>query len=209
MFDEIPQPGPTVTERLRALFARSIQARFGRIGLGALCLLLGVGSSGAAGGVWAMRPAPCMELRQAQFTLDELIETKDKVLAYEEEPEGELVLSGKEASFVLADNLKFPVWIETRSDELFVQAAIPDHDLCFNVEFLGRVEVEAGLAHVVPTAVKVGSLDVSPLVAGTARDIMPGDIDSADASRLLSQTMRLRVVDDRIHVVVEDPRSLR
>ncbi len=209
MFDELASQGPTPGQRVGQLVAGAIRGTVPRIVLGVLALAVGGLSLSGAWAVEAAGPEACMELQQAEFTLDELIATKDKVIAYEQEPVGELVLSGKEASFVLADNLHYPVWVETRGSELYVQFALPEQDACYNIRFQGTVEVDAGRAHVVPTTVKVGGLDISPFVAGRSFDAGPNDLTGEEARQLLRQTKHLRVVDDVVHVAVTNPRSLR
>lgn len=209
MFDELAQQGPTPGEQALALVARAIRTSWSRILLGLGCLGIGVTGLGGSWAAWAVGPEPCMEIRHAQFTIDELIVTTDKVRAYESEPEGELVLSGREVSFVLADGLKFPVWIETRGDELFVQAALPQEELCYNVEFQGQVVVGDGHAEVVPSSLTVGRLDVSPVVKGRPFAASAEDIESDLAKRLLEQMVTMRVSGDQVHVAVRDPRSLR
>lgn len=205
------QAGQDFSPEARALRAISVAVRatWSRIPLGVVACVVGLASIWGSWAVEAVGPSPCMELQQAEFpTIEELIGTKDKVLAYVREPVGELSLSGKEASFVLADNLQYPVWIETRNDELFVQMALPDDERCYNIEFLGRVSVEGGLAHVVPSAVRAGQLDLSPFVRGRALDVTPSDITGPKARQLLTQTRKLRVEDDAVLVTLDDPGSL-
>lgn len=209
MFDELADQGPTAGDRLLGLVASAIRTTWSRVALGSLAIALGLTSIGAAWAVQAVGPEPCMELRQAEFNLDELIATKDKVLAYERDPVGELVLSGKEASFVLADNLKFPVWIETRGQELFVEYALPQQERCYNIVFQGTVEVKEGAARIVPSQVQVGQLDLSLWLAGKEILARPDDVENDEARQLLSQMRHLRVENDEVHVAVTDPRSLR
>lgn len=191
------------------MVAAAIRTTWSRLVLGLLAMALGLASISASWAVQAAGPDPCMELRQAEFTLEELIATKDKVLDYERDPVGELVLSGKEASFVLADNLKYPVWIETRGEELFVEFALPEQDRCYNIVFQGTVEVTDGAATVVPSTLWVGGLDLSPWARGQVLQAVPEDLTSPEAQKLLRQTRSLEVVGDELHVAVDDPRSLR
>lgn len=216
MFDELAQSGPTPAQQALTVLAGAIRTPWSRRLIGVGSLLVGASGFGGSFAAHAVGPDPCMDLRQAQFTIDELIGTKDKVLAYEAEPEGELALSGKEVSFVLADNLKFPVWVETRGDELFVQAALPvepatdEAPRCWNVEFQGAVTVAGGQATVVPTALTVGHLPLSLLVAGRRFDVAPTDLEASPSARqLLEQVVRLSVASDEVLVSVRDPRSLR
>lgn len=214
MLDEFTgQQGYASGSRALDAVSAAIRTNGARIPLGVVACLIGAASLTSSWAVAAAGPSACMDLQQAEFaTIEELVVTKEKVLAYERDPEGnELALSGKEASFLLADNLKYPVWIETRADELYVQFALPedDDDHCYNIEFQGQVSVRDGLAHVVPSTVRVGNLDLSRFVAGRPVDASPDDLTGPEAKRLLTQTLHLRVEDDTIHVAVDDPRSLR
>ncbi len=195
--------------RARRAVEVMVRAPWSRYPAGVALVVVGAASLWASWASFAAGPEPCMELRQAQFTLEELIAAKDKVLDYERDPVGELVLSGKEASFVLADNLKFPVWIETRGEELFAEIALPAEDRCYNIAFQGVIDVVDGRARVVPSQLRVGGVDLSALVAGREVVAGPADVRSPEARQLLAHTRRMYVDADRVHVVVTDPRSLR
>jgi hypothetical protein len=150
-----------------------------------------------------------MEIEQADMTLEELVAVKNRVQDYQRNPEGALRLSAKEASFILADNLKYSVWLQAEGDKLTVALALREDELCWNIGFTGTVSVEKGVATVVPSKLQIGALDFTPLALGKVYNFDRSDLDGPQAGRLLAQTQSLRIDDGWLEVKLDDPGSLR
>ena len=209
MFDKVANPTPSSLNRALELARAAWRWRWARVGIGGATVLLGMFSLGASFVWYAAGPATCMELEQVELSLEQIGDIKRRVEGYEQRPEGTLSLSGDEASFILADNLNYPVHLQASGDEVTAQLALPENGSCFNIEFSGKLEVDQGVARVVPSKLLVGSLNLSGWASGRAFRVDRSLISGNDAGKLLDQTRSLKVVDGQLVVQIDDPTSLR
>ena len=156
-------------------------------------------------------PARCEVLQPTDLTMDQLLQVKRKVTDYEANPSGEIHLDGNEASFILADNLKYPVKIAVAGEQMEADLLIraEGQERCYSVAFTGSIEVDNGRATVIPSRLMVGALDLSWLARGQTFKIDRDLVGIGAAGDMLEQTERLRVEDGQLHVNLEDPRRLR
>jgi hypothetical protein len=76
------------------------------------------------------------------------------------------------------------------------------------VSFTGSFDVTDGVAHVGPSALVVGRLDLSSLVAGRRIALEPAHVQPAPARDLLGHVVSLWVADGRVNLHVDDPMVL-
>jgi len=156
-------------------------------------------------------PAPCETVPSTHLTMDQLKAVKNKLADYRADPSGGIRLDSKEASFILADNLKYPVKMSFDGKQLAARLWVRSdtEHRCYDVQFQGEVEVDAGRATVVPTELTVGTLNLSWFAGGQTFLIDPMVFGNGAAADMLQQTQRLRVEDSRIYVDLEDPKRIR
>ena len=209
MFEEVSHRSPSGLEKARLRIRAAARVRLVQWVGGGAMMALG-GCALLASGMWyAAGPARCAEIPQAEMSLNEILTIKDRVTAYERDNSGSLTLSAKEASFILADNLKYPLWLEADGDQLSATLAVPERDRCWNIAFTGAVSVDSGVAQVQASSLQVGALDLSAVAAGRSMSVRKRDIKGRHARRLLGQTRKLRVSDGQLVVELDDPSSLR
>jgi len=185
--------------------------RYARASSGFGLILLGMTSLGASYVYLIAGPSRCEVLQPTDMTMDQLKQVKRKVTDYEANPNGEIHLDGSEASFILADNLKYPVKISVDGEEMVASLLIraDQQERCYNVQFTGSVAVEDGNATVVPSQLMVGGLNLSWLFGGRTFHIDPEVVGKGAAGQMLEQTETLRLEDSQLHIDLEDPRRLR
>lgn len=155
-------------------------------------------------------PAECRSITRADLSLAEMGAIKRRLEAYRGDPSHPLALSGDEVSFLLADNLRYPVFVRVDGDEVSAELSVPEAGSrrCYNIDFRGRIEVDEGLARLVPSELVVGHLDVSGWLAGRNLWVDRADIAGEHAANLLEQLRQLRVVDGRLQLEFEDVNDL-
>jgi hypothetical protein len=156
-------------------------------------------------------PEPCQAVPATHLTMDQLKAVKKKLANYRANPKEGIRLDSKEASFILADNLKYPVEMSFDGKQLAAHLLVRSETerRCYDVHFQGQVEVDAGLAKVVPTELMVGTLNLSWFAGGQTFLIDHMVFGEGAAADMLQQTQRLRVEDGTIHVDLEDPKRIR
>ena len=158
---------------------------------------------------WSLATSGCDELRRSDLSLHDMVMIKRQIDKAEKEPTTAIQLNGEEATFLLADNLRLPVYIDAADDELLAHVVLEQKERCIDIRFQGRVEVDQGVASVMPSRLKLGSLDLSSVLGDrmwTLPDWLVGDHEVA---AVLDNTDRLRVEGDTIEVQMEDVTSLR
>jgi hypothetical protein len=75
------------------------------------------------------------------------------------------------------------------------------------VAFRGRVEVEEGVAHVIPAAFTVGRLDLSWFVGGQRLEVSPAVVSAPgpEAAEILEHLVSMQIADGTVFVRVDDP----
>lgn len=181
-----------------------------RIALGIFLVCVGASAWLAAWALHLARPAACQPMPMSDLSLDEMISVKRRIQAHERDPSATMALTGAEASFLLRDNLNYPVQIAVHEDTVSARLALPDETgRCYNVAFEGHVDVRDGVAHVVPASLVVGDLDLTPMLAGTSMAIDPRDVTSEHVRALLSHVRVLEIVDGHLVVRIDDLKALR
>lgn len=152
----------------------------------------------------------CREVPRTDLTLGQMGDIKRRIEAYKAGQSDHLLLDAGEATFVFAEALRFPVWIEIEQDRLKADVAIEeDSGRCYNIRFDGVLAITEGVARVTPDALSVGDLDLTSVMGGQEFDLHPEDIQSERVRRLLTHTVEMTVVDHRIRLVVDDIASLQ
>jgi len=156
-------------------------------------------------------PTPCTSIEPTELTMAQLKTIKKKVATYWADPTGGIQLDADEASFILADNLKYPVTMKFDGHQMAANLLIRsgEQERCYTVRFRGNVAVDDGLATVTPSELMVGQLNLSWFAGGQTFQIDRVLMGGGPAGDMLQQTQKLRVEDGQIHVDLEDPRRLR
>ncbi len=176
------------------------------VGVGATLVTLSVGAAYA----WSLAVSgSCGDLERADLSIDELVAVKRRVDAYRRDPSTALHLSGREASFVLREQWRYPVFVALHGDELELNAQVESASGCYDIGFRGQVTVDAGVAQIVPSALRVGDLDLSRWAAGHGFQLRPTHLSTGHASALLGQMTHLHIADGEVALRVEDPGALK
>lgn len=190
-------------------WARALHSRLLR-GIAVGLVLTVVVLVAAAAWLWSLALSDeCEELQRADLSIDELVAIKRRVDDYRRDPTAPLHLSGREASFLLREQWRYPVFVSLGDDRVRVQATVPDDRGCYNVHFEGRVSVQQGVAAVRASSLVVGRLDLTPWIDGRSFEVRPADLSGPHASFLLEQMILLQVEGDEVAVRVEDPKALK
>ena len=210
MFSEISKPEPTLLERGLAFLRKAFRNRVVRIGAGIFLGALGLAALSVAWAVDAAKPAACISLDKAELTLQEIISVKRQVDAHQEDAVDHMLrFNGREATFILAEHFEYPVWVSVHDHKLEARLALPDNGYCYNIEFQGHVEIEEGIASVVPSHLLIGRLDLSTLLNGH-QFILDAQTERADGmSHLLRHIHHLAVEEDHIVLQLDDVASLQ
>jgi hypothetical protein len=186
-----------------------LRSRFLRgVAVGVLLTLLTLAGGGLY--LWSLALSDeCEELQRADLSIDELVAIKRRVDAYRRDPSSTLHLTGREASFLLREQWRYPVFVSLEGEQMRVQATIPDDRGCYNVHFQGHVSVDDGVAAVRATHLDVGELDLTGWIAERSFEVQPADLSGPHASFLLDQMTLLEVADGQVAVQVEDPKALK
>ena len=190
-----------IGELLRSRFLRGVAVG---VGITLLAAVVGVG--------WVRSRAlssECADLRREDLSIDEMIAIKRRVDDYRRDPSRPLELSGREASFLVREHLRMQAWLGVSGDQIELDLRIPTRERCYDVAFLGTLEVVDGVAHLVPTSFVVGRLDLSWWAGGSAYEIGSGQVSEPGAARLLAHVTSLKVAQGRIAIEVDDPEILK
>jgi hypothetical protein len=209
VFRQVQKPQPSAAARARDGVYWAVRQRWFHFGAGGLVVLTLVMFVGAFS-VWTVAVSDeCAPLQHADLTLRQIGDLKHRVEAHEADESGELVLSGEEASFLIADNLHYPIWMTLDGSNVVATLALQDNGRCYNVEFEGQINIEDGVANIVPDLLVVGGLDLTRVTGTQDFDLEPDDLKSPHAQRLLSQTRHLQIRDSHMHIMVSNLGSLR
>ena len=175
--------------------------------VGVVLTLLAVSGLGAL--AWSRaRSAGCDALPREDLSLREMAQLRRRMDAYKGDPDLPLTLSGREASFLVREQFELPAWLAIEGAQVHLEARLPEEGgRCWNVGFRGRVEVEEGVAHVVPTSFTVGQLDLGWLVRGR-RFAVPDAVLAApgpEAAELAEHVVSMQIADGTMFVKVDDP----
>jgi hypothetical protein len=195
-------PATSVAGELR----RILGTRAARWGLG-LAGLLAVAGLGVTG--WVLSEARSSECAIAQhdpLSMDELIDVKKRFTAYKRNPEAGLTLTGAELSMLLEDRADVPVYVDVQGTSLHAEVAVPASDnQCYPIRFSGTLEVDQGVAAVIPDSLVIGSVDLSSLASGVRMELMPEHMPTAKSALFLQQTAAASVDGGQMKVELTAP----
>ena len=105
--------------------------------------------------------AECSNRPVVDLGMDEVISLRKRRRAYSRSRDASDVfeVSGREASFILAGELDMGVWVEVREDRLVAHLTVPDPQGCYNIEYVGGIDVAEGSLRLVPDSLVVGEAD--------------------------------------------------
>jgi len=211
MFDIVKEQRVRKRDRALSLARRCSKSRVARAVGGSGLILCGLTFFGAAYVYLVAGPNTCVTITPTDLSMAQLKRVKKKVSTYQANPQGEIHLDADEASFILADNLKYPVAMTFDGKQMAADIMIrtEERERCYAVRFTGQVEVDQGLAKVTPSKLMVGKLNLSWLTSGQTFEIDKMLVGDGAAGDMLEQTESLRVENSQIHVELEDPRRLR
>lgn len=151
----------------------------------------------------------CRALPREDLSLAEMGQLRRLVDTYKSHPDLPMVLTARQASFLLREEFELQVWISAEAGVATLEARLPEDGWCWNVSFTGELSVEDAVATIRPDRMAIGDLSLSWLVAGAAWEVFPAQLAPPRAGELLSHLRRVRVVGDSFEVSVDDPAWLR
>ncbi|MCB9689187.1 MAG: hypothetical protein H6738_03365 [Alphaproteobacteria bacterium] len=179
--------------------------------LGAVLSIAVASAIAGVGWAWSRATSPtCDEIPREDLTLREMGTLRRLIEVYKRDPSQPLTLSARQASFLLREEFELTAWFTTsEAGGLSGQLTIPREDGCWNLSFDGTVEVDDGVATVVPQEIEVGDLSLGWLVGGHAWRLGPARMPQPKAEELLGHLASVRVDGGQILVKVDDPSWIR
>jgi len=150
----------------------------------------------------------CATLPREELSVDEMVALRLRIDAYTTDPSEPLAFSARETSFVVREVLGMPAWVDTTGSDINAEFRVPSGARCYDVSFTGTFDVKDGVAHLVPSKLVVGRLDVSAFAAGRRIALEPSHVESDRARDLLGHVVALWVTDGRVNLRVDDPEAL-
>lgn len=155
--------------------------------------------------VWVdgqLRDAACIARDHGHIELDEMVALKQRVELHQasDDPEQVVSLDDREASFVLEGIEVGEADVEIDEDRLRLRIGLEAGAACYNVEYLGTLAVDAGVAHFMADRVIVGRLDLSPLLAGRPIVLRPEDMPGERSAAALRAVSALDVHEGLIRL---------
>jgi hypothetical protein len=115
-----------------------------------------------------------------------------------------LALTAAELSYLVGDREELRILTRFVDDQVVARMAVPEGQDCYNITFAGEVRVDDGVAHVVPSHLVVGTLDLGWAVRGMTLTIEPDDVEDDQIRHLLTNTRTMRVAGGRMKVALEE-----
>lgn len=197
----------------RALIVRAFlivwQNRLARAAAVLLLVLLIVLPLGASSLFSRLGAPSCQEIEHVDLPIEEVIEMKERKEAYQLDPqESFLALSGDELSFLIRDMYDFSARIWFYEGKLRMDAAVPRGRICYNITFLGEIEVQERRLIVMPEQLVVGEVDLTALGLAGPFEFGSADVEDGQLAEALDNTRAAQVVGERLRVELYDPWQL-
>ncbi len=165
---------------------------------GAVC------TAALGGAVWwsldqAQSPT-CRELPEYTPDFAHVVAFSRRLRAYQQDASTNalLAMTATELSYFLGHGETVRMATHFEADQVHARVAVPRSDSCYNIDFVGDVTIDEGIATLVPVHMTVGDLDVSPVVRGMAFHITPEDLPDGRVAALLRNTRHLHVDGGRL-----------
>lgn len=180
-------------------------------------VLAGVGVGVAIGWRSAMGRSllsrQCMELQRVDLEVSEIVSLKERWKAYRRssDPEATVSVSPTEATFLVRGESDLGIWLAGRGSTLEAKVTVPAEGGCYNIEYVGGVQVREGLALLDPEKLHIAGQDLTALAGlggalGSARQAVgPDDLEDPHLKRSLANIERMDVVDGQIRIRFVDP----
>jgi hypothetical protein len=179
-------------------------------------LALGVGVGWRAAMERSLVSRRCADLPEVDLSVDAIVALKERWRRYthSDDPDAHLVLSPREASFLLRGESDVGVFLEGAGADLHAELTVPVEEGCYNVDFTGTLEIRRGLAVFDISRLEVGGQDLSGLTGlggalGSPRQALgPDDVEDPDIRAALANIEDLFIRDGAIHVRFVDPSAV-
>lgn len=192
------------------------------VGIGGVCLGIAVGAGVGIAVGWqvamqqSLMSRQCETLDEVDLTVDELVALKRRWKAYirSEEPDASLVLTTREATFLLRAESDLGLDLTGKAERLEARVTVPADGGCYNVRFTGGVVVDDGLAVLDVDELVIGGTDLSDLaglggaLGGSRQAISPDDLVDPHLSEMLANVEHLEVEGGDLHIRFVDPKKV-
>ncbi len=187
---------------LRRIFA----TRTARWGIGIAAALLVTAAAAAGWVVSEARSTECEIAQHEPLSMEALIDVKKRFKAYKRDPAAGLSLTGPELSMLLEDRADIPVYVDVQGTNLHAEVAVPASDSqCYPIRFSGTLQVDSGVAAVIPDSLVIGSVDLSAIASGVRMELMPEHMPTAKSALFLEQTAAASVDGGQMKVELAAP----
>lgn len=178
-----------------------------------LGIVVGVGIGWWVGTRTPLLSRACLPLEAVDLDVPEIVGLKDRWKTYvrSPDPDAHLVLSMREATFLLAAESNVGLVLEGEGERVRATVTIPAEGGCYNVRYFGGMQVHDGLAILDPEELKIGSTDLSQLsglggaLGRTRPSVSPEDLENPRLRELLANIEDLSIEDGQVRVRFIDP----
>ena len=152
----------------------------------------------------------CEEWAEVDLSIREIVALKDRRRRYQRaySESAYFEMSGREASFLLKGETEYGVWLEAVGDRLMAHVTAPAEDHCYNIDFVGRIEVHDGAPRLEPESLEVGHTDLTWWLSLRQHWLGLPAIKSEAVRTRLAKVQHLEVRDDLIRVRFVDAESV-
>lgn len=110
----------------------------------------------------------CAPFARAEITIEDLIALKHRKNAYQASMQDDayLQMSATEVNVMVQGTIDYDVLFAFEGDTVDAHVTVPTARGCYNVHYVGTIDVRDGVATFVPRSLAVGEVDVSGVVGG-------------------------------------------
>jgi len=151
-------------------------------------------------------PAECDTLPDLDPSMDELIDLRARLTAYQQDPSPDAVLSltGRELSVLFGDKDDFHLRVAIQDDRAAIRMTVPAQGGCWNVQYDGRLRVRDGQLVVAPDRLVVGEAALTPFLSGRSWTVVRRRIPDATIARMIANTRTLDLHDGLAEVRLDN-----
>lgn len=200
-FPDVDPRHPPPPHPARVLLGRMWRSPVARV-VGALVASALIGSALYAS--WLYQRAwseECAAWDKVDVSMEDLIRLRSEIRKYQQDPApgAALVLTGDDVNVLLGEGRAFRMQAHFVGAEASLRLSLPQEEGCYNIDYLGSLEVRDGVVLLQPRHLWIGDADVGFLV-GSSIAIEAEQFPEDELSKLIGNMSSLTVEGGEVHV---------